>query len=135
MRLGLLSVLCLALTACATSYHPVDTQGGYAEKRLSDELYQVSFRANSYTPEDRIAAYLLYRAAEIAKREGAVGFIVHRERVAASISKPRLRPTDERVAVITIQILSEMATGTPPQEVYQADEILMRLRRDLPDLP
>ena len=135
MRLGPLIVACLALTACATSYHPADTQGGYAEKRLGDELYQVSFGANSYTPEDRVARYLLYRAAEIAKREGAVGFIVHRERVAAAISKPRLRPTDERVAVITIQLLSEMTPATPPQEVYQTDDILMRLRPELPETP
>jgi hypothetical protein len=135
MRLGLLSVACSILGACATSYHPADTQGGYAEKRLGDELYQVSFRANSYTPEDRVAAYLLYRAAEIATREGAAGFIVHRERVAAAISKPRLRPSDERVAVITIQLLSDMTPSTPPQEVYRADDVLQRLRRDIPDLP
>ena len=73
---------CLAITACATAtpYQPDSpgqrVSGGYAERRIGDDRYEVSFSGNSLTARDRVEGYLLYRAAEITLRDGFDWFII-----------------------------------------------------------
>ncbi len=68
----------LVLAACAspTPYQPRTNGNGYAEQLLEGDRYRVSFTGNSVTSRDTVENYLLYRAAEIALREGKDYFIL-----------------------------------------------------------
>ena len=65
-----------ALAACetATPYQPLSpgnqTSGGYAEVKLNDDLWRVTFAGNSLTSRDTVEHYLLYRAAELTVNQG-----------------------------------------------------------------
>jgi hypothetical protein len=125
------------LVGCAgTGYHPVDTSGGYADTRLGDGLFQITFRANSYTPQERVDAYVLFRAAQVARQEQADRFIVRRQRIAAIISRPGMLPVDQRTTSITIELIPEGGPAPPPElESYRVDSLLNTLPLQFPDLP
>lgn len=65
----------LALSACATAtpYQPAGTggvRGGYAEQRLENDRFRVSFSGNSVTSREQVEMGLLLRAAELTKDSG-----------------------------------------------------------------
>jgi hypothetical protein len=68
--------LVLALTACATAtpYQPLTTKGsttgGYAEAKLNDDRYRISFSGNSLTSRETVERYLLFRSAEVTLAQG-----------------------------------------------------------------
>src|SRR5262245_37919791 len=55
------------LAACATPYRPesVLNQGGYSEQRRAAGVFDVWFRGNHYTSEDRSEELAMLRAAEL----------------------------------------------------------------------
>jgi hypothetical protein len=69
-------VLGLGLAACETEtpYQPIakanKVSGGFADQRLDDNHFQVSFQGNTVTSRERVETYLLYRAAEVAVSQG-----------------------------------------------------------------
>ena len=71
----------LALVACATAtpYQPLGTRGasgGFAEQRIENNRYRVTFVGNSYTSRARVENYLLYRAAELTVASGYDSFTI-----------------------------------------------------------
>lgn len=68
------AVAALALSACATAtpYQPAGPgrMGGYAEQRLENDRYRVSFSGNSVTSRDDVEMGLLLRAAELTTESG-----------------------------------------------------------------
>ena len=71
------------LTACATAtpYQPLAgnrSSGGYADQRIEDNRYRVTFVGNRFTSRDRVENYLLYRAAELTEESGYDGFTIVR---------------------------------------------------------
>ena len=66
----------LALGACAstaTPYQPAGmngVRGGYAEQRLEQDRYRISFAGNSVTSRDQVEMSLLLRAAEVTVENG-----------------------------------------------------------------
>jgi hypothetical protein len=74
LAVALLAAL-LGLAACGTPqptpYQPAGAAGGYAERPIAGGLVEVVFRGNTVTPPERVEAYALYRAAEIAANRGA----------------------------------------------------------------
>ncbi|HUO21950.1 MAG TPA: hypothetical protein VMU59_05480 [Caulobacteraceae bacterium] len=70
-----------ALAACetATPYQPLApgnaSQGGYAETKLNDDVWRVTFSGNSLTSRDTVERYLLYRAAELTVNQGFDWFL------------------------------------------------------------
>ncbi len=66
--------LMLFLTACATHYQPEDTAhpgaGGYSEKQLSKDLYEVHFSGNGNTSRVSVEKMFLRRCAELTKQNG-----------------------------------------------------------------
>jgi hypothetical protein len=72
----------LALAACetATPYQPLRpgtaTSGGYSERSLEANRWQVSFAGNSLTDRRTVETYLLYRAAELTLAQGYDWFSV-----------------------------------------------------------
>lgn len=70
----------LALSACSTPtvYAPegyAGQRGGYAEQRLQDDRWAVSFSGNSLTRRETVEMYLLYRAAELTVQSGYDWFV------------------------------------------------------------
>lgn len=65
----------IALSACATAtpYQPVgatSARGGYADQRIGDDRWRVTFAGNSMTSRDTVEMYLMYRAAELTLENG-----------------------------------------------------------------
>lgn len=70
--------LCVGLSACATvtPYQPLTQGQGYAEQKLEDTRYRVSFSGNDLTPRQTVENYLLFRAAELTLEQGHDYFIL-----------------------------------------------------------
>lgn len=74
-------VACAALlAACATATPYQAAEGpsgryGYAERRIEDNRYTLTFRGNSLTERDTVEAYLLFRAAELTLDKGYDYFV------------------------------------------------------------
>lgn len=77
---GWLSMLVLAVTVSgcvtATPYQPADGGYGYADQRIEDRRFRVTFSGNDATPRARVENYLLFRAAEITLANGGTHFLM-----------------------------------------------------------
>jgi hypothetical protein len=75
----------LVLGACAngpTPYQPGASTAsyGYAEQKIEDARFRISFKGNSLTDRDTVENYMLYRAAELTLQSGYDTFtIVNRD--------------------------------------------------------
>lgn len=104
--------LALALSACATSYQPVDDGGGYSQRQLGSDLFLVSFHGNRFTDYDRARDLALLRAAEIGERLGYAYFSVEGREDAS------VRTVDYGSAITTTTAKEEKtATGTESSQV------------------
>lgn len=54
------------LVSCSTQYKKLDNKYGYSDEKLNDELYQITFKANSRTSDELVHRYFLRRSAEVA---------------------------------------------------------------------
>lgn len=77
----------LVLSACVspTIYAPSPGPGepGYAEQRIDQNRFRVSFEGNSRTPRPTVENFLLYRAAELTLARGYAGFLLGAQDVQA----------------------------------------------------
>lgn len=73
------TVLNLAMVGCSstpvatpTPYKSASTKAayGYSSEKISESEYKVLFKATDKTPADKVQQYALYRAAEIAQKQG-----------------------------------------------------------------
>ncbi len=73
------TVLSLAMVGCSstpvatpTPYKSASTKAayGYSSEKVSESEYKVLFKATDKTPADKVQQYALYRAAEIAQKQG-----------------------------------------------------------------
>ncbi len=73
------TVLSLAIVGCSstpvatpTPYKSASTKAayGYSSEKISESEYKVLFKATDKTPADKVQQYALYRAAEIAQKQG-----------------------------------------------------------------
>ena len=80
MRLTIFGGLAVLLAACATAtpYGPASGARGYgfAEQRIEEGRYRITFRGNSSTARETVENSLLYRAAELTVQEGFDYFVV-----------------------------------------------------------
>ena len=82
MMLRLLTAIAgmTVMAACATStpYAPASESGGYgfAEQRIEENRFRVTFRGNSSTSREDVETFLLFRAAEITVQNGYDHFVV-----------------------------------------------------------
>jgi hypothetical protein len=82
--LGLGAALALSSCASPTPYQPISSSsssgGGFSERQLAPDYWQVSFAGNTLTSRETVEGYLLYRAAELTLQQGDEWFeIVNRE--------------------------------------------------------
>ena len=80
VRLSIIISAALALSACvtATPYGPASEGGGYgfAEQRIENNRFRITFRGNSSTQRETVENSLLFRAAELTVQQGFDHFIV-----------------------------------------------------------
>lgn len=77
---GLRSFLCLGFIffvgCAATPYQPIEGNltGGYTDIKIGPDTYRISFEGNAYITGEKAYQYTLYRAAEIAVKNGCKWF-------------------------------------------------------------
>ena len=77
MRSSIISaVLCLALAGCATSYSAPGLRGGVSAVPVTSDIYRVSAHGNGFTSPAQIQDYVLLKAAETARDNGAQYFAI-----------------------------------------------------------
>jgi len=80
IRLCFAALTAIAISACATStpYAPAESGRGYgfAEQKIEENRYRITFRGNSLTTRETVETFLLYRAAELTLQNGYDYFVV-----------------------------------------------------------
>jgi hypothetical protein len=66
----------LLLGGCMTAYQPRGATGGYADQKLADRTFRVSFYGNGNTLRDRVFRSWLYRCAELTVQNGYDSFYI-----------------------------------------------------------
>lgn len=66
----------LFLATCATTYQPLGPTGGYTDKALGNDEYDVSFKGNPLLEEKQIRDMALLRCAVITLEQGHASFII-----------------------------------------------------------
>lgn len=71
-----------ALSACATGYHSASNpilglSGGYWDHPGPGRLIKVGFSGNGFITREKVSTYLLFRCAEVARREGGSHFVFY----------------------------------------------------------
>ena len=66
---------CLGSGCIPTPYQRDGTGGGYAEFKMSEDTYRVTFTGNRSTPHRKILYYLSYRCAELTLVQGYNSFV------------------------------------------------------------
>jgi hypothetical protein len=117
-----LSVL-LLFSGCATSYHPIGLTGGYSDKQLAPDTFQVIFSGNGYTSDDRARDFALLRVADLVSQHGFICFAIVDER--------RTRHTDlsNHTIVLFYQPKEELTIKgfrVRPDEVFTYDALDIR---------
>lgn len=69
--LAMLALLAACATAVGTAYAPAGKNGyGYADTRIEESRYRITFAGDGATPADAVEDYALLRAAELALAGG-----------------------------------------------------------------
>ena len=69
-------VFLLWIVACASKYGPRGSMGGYEERLVGQNMMEVRFYGNQHTSESGTIQMLLYRCAELTKKNGFNSFVV-----------------------------------------------------------
>ena len=91
-RLGLAAVLIIGtlsgldLAGCATAYQPKSFSGGFSETQVGENSFDVYFRGNGQTHEERAEDFTLLRSAEVTLAHGYQFFIIVDSRAGATQS-------------------------------------------------
>jgi hypothetical protein len=77
MKNMLVATLLLSLAACATPYQQNNWFfGGVSAAPMGGDVYRIQAQLNAFSDQSRVQDYILLRAAETAREQGAVGFVV-----------------------------------------------------------
>ena len=69
-------VLMTALSGCATTYQSEGFSGGFNETRYAADVFEVSFKGNGYTSEQRASDLALLRSADLTLQNGYQFFAI-----------------------------------------------------------
>ena len=119
-------------TGCATGYHDASNPllgytGGYWDHKGPGELIKVGFAGNGFIKQRKVGTYLLYRCAEVAKREGKEYFAFYAN-LPAAVSDSR--STEKAVTTVTGKPSSYayiLFFDAPGESLLSASELLARL--------
>ncbi|AKH68763.1 hypothetical protein IMCC21906_01084 [Spongiibacter sp. IMCC21906] len=62
--------LTILVAGCSSSYKPMSASGGYAEQKINDNTWQVSYEGRSSSDAVEIKDYAVLRAAELCIEQG-----------------------------------------------------------------
>lgn len=80
---------CFLLSACATAYQPLDSNGaGFADQKVADNIYLVSFVGNDSTSPEKVRNFALLYSAQLATSQGYRYFMVTGEKSGAYFQRP-----------------------------------------------
>jgi len=86
MKILIIALSIVLLTACSTTYHRSGATGGYTETQLQLNIFTINFDGNGYTHAEQAADFALLRAADLTERNGFTYFIVNNEKSSTSYS-------------------------------------------------
>ncbi|HVI57452.1 MAG TPA: hypothetical protein VM619_01065 [Luteimonas sp.] len=132
LRLPACMLPAVLLVGCATGYHSANNPilgytGGYWDTHGPGSTIKVGFSGNGFITGEKVGTYLLYRCAEVTKREGGSHFVLYQSLVDAV--------ADRRSSERTVRTIG----GKPATYAYiwivagdedgalSADDILARL--------
>lgn len=72
----LMALLLFPLIGCATVYAPMGFTGGYWDRRISSDIFQVGFKGNGFTRPEDAYNYALYHAAQVTQEAGYRYFVI-----------------------------------------------------------
>lgn len=70
------TLLASYLMACATPYQEKSLSGGFSHTQLRENVFQVTFKGNGYTSEERAVDFTMLRSAELALKSGYRYFVI-----------------------------------------------------------
>ena len=73
-------MIMLTLSACSSSYGPLNSMGGYQEKQIGKDMMEVRFYGNQHTSKEKVSQLLLYRCAEVTEEAGFDFFVVLKDK-------------------------------------------------------
>ena len=78
MKIKTILALCVAsaLSACASSYTSSTLTGGYTERALLGDAWQIQYSGNGFTSDETVQTYWLYHCAEFTLSKGFDGFTI-----------------------------------------------------------
>ena len=76
MQISMIAIVAVFLVSCSTAYQSVGFTGGYSGTQLDENVFQVSFRGNGYTRQERANDLALLRSAEVALENGFPFFAI-----------------------------------------------------------
>lgn len=133
---AVMTVAACLLGGCATGYHDASNPllgftGGYWEQKGPGELVKVGFGGNSFVSREKVGIYLLYRCAEVAKREGKPYFAFYPNLPSAVADR---RSTEKTVTTVTGKPTSFayiLFFDTPGENLLSTSELLARLEPEV----
>ena len=69
-------MIMLTLSACSSSYGPLNSMGGYQEKQIGKDMMEVKFHGSQHNSKEKVSQLLLYRSAEVTDKAGFDFFVV-----------------------------------------------------------
>lgn len=122
----LLLTLAGGLSGCATSYAPKDESGGYTEKQLAEDRYEIYFYGNQHTSVQKVWYYWLYRCAELTLEKGYHYFIYDPPKPAARMQ------SKEGGKHITFTSFSDYSNKTGKHSRYWSMGVVTLYKNPLP---
>lgn len=132
LRVFRVSLACLMLAGCATGYHDATNpltgwSGGFWDSKGPGQLIKVGFSGNGYITREKVGTYVLYRSAEVTRREGKEYFVMY-DSLPAAISDRR--SSERKVSTIggkAATYVYVLLKTEPGPDVLSASEVINRL--------
>lgn len=122
-------VAILMFTGCATTYSPAGVTGGYQEKELENNIYQITFSGNSFISKEKINDFGMFRCAEFSLEHKKPYFEIVSKDLKSFMGKP----------AVWIQIRlyeTEPDKTSLKGESFEAEKVMTDIRTKYPeDLP
>ena len=123
-------IIALIITGCSTPYQPfsVFSRGGYKEKQISQNTYQVDYYGNRATSKETLNTLLQYRSAEITLQNKYNYYVVLK-------AQRRVPGSVYGGFISTIQVI-KMLKNKPKSKnnnTYNAKEVIQQFKSTIGD--
>jgi hypothetical protein len=124
------------LTACATSYQSNGLMGGYSEKQLKENVFEVKFGGNGLTTRQRATDFALLRSAELTLEKGYNYFVIIDSQRVLRVTKESVDMSRTGTTPTTYHVRQPTAVNTivcfknkPDGESYDARAVVQSLKQ------